>query len=143
MQVKYRMRDMSADVRPIRAPLVPMIQLQALGKQEATRSPTFGSVLTQASYTRSKRALQSRTRSNSQQRSRQPPQEATPSRDLFLFEEYRRADLVRARKLPCARSPYWHISFVSDSSELMIPKELTMTSTHRTALSKWLTVPLT
>lgn len=138
MQAKYRARDLSTDIRPIRAPLVPVIQLQALGKQEAHYSPTFGSVL---SNFRPKRAGMTRTRSNSQRR--QPRPEVTQSRDLFLLEEYRKADLVQARKLPCARSPYWHIPFYPDSSDFNLAKEPASISTQRSALTKWLAVPLT
>lgn len=83
MQGKYRTRDLSADDRPFRAPLVPVIQLQALHKQEAICSPTFGSVLIQSSSIRPKHVGVSRTRSNSQRRSRQPRPEATQSRDYF------------------------------------------------------------
>lgn len=146
MQGKYRPRESSLDARPIRVPPVPVIKLQAIniGKHESMRSPTFGTFSTLTSYSRPPRGPVKGTRSSTQRRGRIPRTDAEVfhNQDNFMYEEYRKAEIFQARRLPCARSPCWYIDKVQDESELLTKGPVPEQSTARNGLIKWVAVRL-
>jgi len=145
MQSKYRPRESSLDARPFRVPPVPVIKLGALasGKYDSKRSPTFGTFSTNTSFTRPPRGPLKATRSSTQRRSRVPRTEQDLNQDFFMFEEYRKSEIMQARHLPCPLTPYWYIDKVQDESELLTKGLVSEHSSGRSGLTKWVSVTST
>lgn len=69
-----------------------------------------------------------------------PRTEQDFNQDFFMYEEYRKAEIIQARHLPSPVTPYWYIDKVQDESELLTKCPASEHSTARTGLTKWVSV---
>jgi len=72
-----------------------------------------------------------------------PRTEQDLNQDFFMFEEYRKSEIMQARHLPCPLTPYWYIDKVQDESELLTKGLVSEHSSGRSGLTKWVSVTST